>query len=195
MKQIKYLSIIVLLAIVLLQAACNSGGIKYNYDISNGAQDVGEINKDIIEYAFYESRLYAGSHNNDIWSAELIQTSDELEEYVNSTDKRINNTNNIFIDENSEEDYYSAREKVLAKYNDEYFEKKSLLKVIFLGGEYEYKIKDMTIENEELKVNIKEKHTPSPVIAIGYSYILIADIEKETLPDIGNIKVSAQIVS
>ncbi len=186
---------IILSAIVLLQAACNSGGIKYNYDISNGAQDVGEINKDIIEYTFYESHLYVGGLSDNVWSAELIQTPDELEEYVNSTDKRIKNTNNIFTNENNEEDYYAAREKVLAKYNNEYFNEKSLLKVIFLGGEYEYKIKDMTIENEELKVNIKEKHTSDPVIAIGHSYILIADIEKETLPDIDNIKVSAQIIS
>lgn len=152
----KILVSIFLLVFGLCLTACGNSGIDYKVSYDNMAS-FGQKKVDgglkIFSNAYITSR------------EQLIALCDEW--------------NNKSFDENDE--YYNSDLKTLIRsYNDEYFELNNLIIIEFETGQgIDTKVKNISIEENRIIVNIKQKQKNGIWTTEAFSWLMIVEVSKE----------------
>ena len=152
----KILVSIFLLVFGLCLTACANKGIDYKVSYDNMAA-FGHKKIDGKYYTF--NNAYITSQD------ELISLCDEW--------------NNKSFDENDE--YYNSDLKTLIRsYGDEYFELNNLIIIQFETGQgIDTKVKNISIEENRIIVNIKQKQKNGIWTTEAFSWLMIVEVSKE----------------
>lgn len=152
----KILVSIFLLVFGLCLTACANSGIDYKVLYDNMA-------------SFGQKKVDGGLK---IFSDAYITSQEEL---ISLCDE----WNNKSFDENDE--YYNSDLKTLIRsYNDEYFELNNLIIIEFETGQgIDTKVKNISIEENRIIVNIKQKQKNGIWTTEAFSWLMIVEVSKE----------------
>ena len=152
----KILVSIFLLVFGLCLTACANSGIDYKVSYDNMA-------------SFGQKKVDGGLK---IFSDAYITSQEEL---ISLCDE----WNNKSFDENDE--YYNSDLKTLIRsYGDEYFELNNLIIIEFETGQgIDTKVKNISIEENRIIVNIKQKQKNGIWTTEAFSWVMIVEVSKE----------------
>ena len=152
----KILVSIFLLVFGLCLTACANSGIDYKVSYDNMA-------------SFGQKKVDGGLK---IFSDAYITSQEEL---ISLCDE----WNNKSFDENDE--YYNSDLKTLIRsYGDEYFELNNLIIIEFETGQgIDTKVKNISIEENRIIVNIKQKQKNGIWTTEAFSWLMIVEVSKE----------------
>ena len=152
----KILVSIFLLVFGLCLTACANSGIDYKVSYDNMA-------------SFGQKKVDEGLQ---IFSDAYITSQEEL---ISLCDE----WNNKSFDENDE--YYNSDLKTLIRsYGDEYFELNNLIIIEFETGQgIDTKVKNISIEENRIIVNIKQKQKNGIWTTEAFSWLMIVEVSKE----------------
>lgn len=152
----KILVSIFLLVFGLCLTACANGGIDYKVSYDNMA-------------SFGQKKVDGGLK---IFSDAYVTSQEEL---ISLCDE----WNNKSFDENDE--YYNSDLKTLIRsYGDEYFKLNNLIIIEFETGQgIDTKVKNITIEENRIIVNIKQKQKNGIWTTEAFRWLMIVEVSKE----------------
>ena len=162
----KILVSIFLLVFGLCLTACENSGIDYKVSYDNMA-------------SFGQKKVDGGLK---IFSDAYITSQEEL---ISLCDE----WNNKSFDENDE--YYNSDLKTLIRsYGDEYFELNNLIIIEFETGQgIDTKIKNISIEENRIIVNIKQKQKNGIWTTEAFSWLMIVEVSKENTTGVTELVV------
>ena len=162
----KILVSIFLLVFGLCLTACTNSGIDYKVSYDNMA-------------SFGQKKVDGGLK---IFSDAYITSQEEL---ISLCDE----WNNKSFDENDE--YYNSDLKTLIRsYGDEYFELNNLIIIEFETGQgIDTKVKNISIEENRIIVNIKQKQKNGIWTTEAFSWLMIVEVSKENTTGVTELVV------